>query len=76
MMPDLRHIPPMSMIDLKEKLRVLPRSERREMMIVLQELEAVEAAAPVSVHPARRSFEEAMDYTFRNFDNALRKLAQ
>lgn len=26
--------------------------------------------------PKLRSFEEAMDYTFANFDNALRKLAQ
>ena len=65
----------MSTIELKEKLRVLPRAERREMMIVLQELEAVEEAAPAVVS-GKRSFDEAMDYTFQNFDNALQKLAQ
>jgi hypothetical protein len=65
----------MSTTELKEKLRVLPRAERREMMEVLMELEAAETEAPVLV-PAKRSFEEAMAYTFQNFDNALQKLAQ
>jgi hypothetical protein len=84
----------MSTIELREKLRLLSREERQEMLAVLQELEAVEDSSPDKVarfmesklpeaggEPAsgpthKVSFEDAMDYTFKNFDTALRKLAQ
>jgi hypothetical protein len=65
----------MSTFELREKLRVLTSAERREMMVVLKELEEAEAPEPAA-KDAKRSFEAAMDYTFQNFDNALRKLAQ
>ena len=65
----------MSTIELREKLRVMPRAERQEMLTILQDLEAAEQAASPAVS-GTRSFEEAMEYTFGNFDTALRKLAQ
>lgn len=64
----------MSTSELREAYRTIPRPRRREMLQALQELEAEEAQS--TPKPAVRSFEEAMDYTFTNFDNALRKLAQ
>lgn len=45
------------------------------MMSVLQDLEISESE-PADPVLKPRSFDEAMNYTFTNFDNALRKLAQ
>jgi hypothetical protein len=64
----------MSTTELREAYRTIPPARRREMLQVLQELEAEETRG--SVKPDVRSFDEAMDYTFTNFDNALKKLAQ
>jgi hypothetical protein len=67
----------MSTIELREKLSVLPQAERREMLLILKELEDkdLSISARLAV-PETRSFEDALNYTFQNFDNALRKLAQ
>lgn len=63
----------MSTIELREKLRVLSRAERQEMLAVLQELEATEEIAA----PAPRvSLEEAKSYLYENCDNLLHRLAQ
>ncbi|MES2708393.1 MAG: hypothetical protein V4726_17495 [Verrucomicrobiota bacterium] len=65
-----------ALMELKEQLHALSRPERQEVLAFLKEMEAREwEPAEATVQP-RVSFEEAMDYTFTNFDNALRKLAQ
>lgn len=64
----------MSTAELRESYRAIPPARRREMLLALQELEAEEAEE--GGKPRVRSFEEAMDYTFTNFDSALKKLAQ
>lgn len=63
----------MSTIELREKLRLLSREERQEMLAVLKELEAVEEnAAPAPLVP----LEEAKAFLYKNCDHLLQRLAQ
>ena len=62
----------MSVVELKEELRLLSRDERREIARLLVELDA-----PVKSEPQRASdFAEARAYVFDNYGDLLQRLAQ
>jgi hypothetical protein len=65
----------MSMTELREAYRTIPRARRREMMQVLQELEAEETAVPAKEGPLV-SMEDAKAYLYKNCDGLLHRLAQ
>lgn len=68
----------MSTIELKEKIRAMSSTERREVLALLNELEEHgdgETAEPVPAQPLM-TFEEAKAFLFSNCDSLLHRLAQ
>lgn len=62
----------MSTIELREKLRLLSREERQELLALLIQLEdAEETSAPAPLVP----LEEAKAFLYKNCDDLLQRLA-
>lgn len=79
----------MSTIELREKLRVLPRAERQEMLAILQEMEAgeppcepapapaaEEAPSSLGLPPVLVPFDDAVANVFTKHHEVLSRLAK